>query len=398
MELSHRGKKGVPVVSQKLTIAIVGLRFGGEFVPLYANHPNVSQVVICDTDPEVSDQMAARFNIQEQRPDLDAVLADDHIDAVHLATPIPLHAEQSQSTLQAGKHCACAVPMALSLDDIEAVIKAQRTSGKTYMMMETAVKTREFLWAQEQVAQDRLGRIQFLRGTHYQAMESWGRHLGSLPRYWWGLPPMLYGTHAIAPVLALANTRASHVHCFGSGRMQPKLQEQYGNPFPVETAIFRLEGTDVAAEVTKSLFQTARAVTESFSVYGEHMSFEWQQLENDPSIVFRMTEQPGRANRSSESTELQAMQVTSERFTAPDRPDLLPAEIARFTQPTAEDRAGHRGSHPHLVHEFVRAIVEDRVPAMDAITAANWTGAGISAHESAMQNGAGVAIPNFDDI
>jgi predicted dehydrogenase len=385
-------------VSKKLTIAVVGLGFGGEFIPLYANHPDVSQVVICDTDPEVTGQMAGRFNVQEQRRDLDAVLADDQIDAVHLATPIPIHAEQSQSTLQAGKHCACAVPMALNLADIEAVIKAQRTSGKTYMMMETAVRTREFLWAQEQVAQGRLGRIQFLRGTHYQAMESWGRHPGSLPRYWWGLPPMFYGTHAIAPVLALANTRASHVHCFGSGRMRPELEEHYGNPFPVETAIFRLEGTDVAAEVTKSLFQTARAVTESFSVYGEHASFEWQQLEDDPSIVFRMTELPRGADKSARSTELQGMQVTSERFTAPDRPDLLPAEISRFTQPTAEDRAGHRGSHPHLVHEFVRAIVEDRPPAIDAITAANWTGAGIAAHESAMQDGAGVDVPDFNAL
>jgi hypothetical protein len=139
-------------------------------------------------------------------------------------------------------------------------------------------------------------------------------------------------------------------------------------------------------------------VTESFSVYGEHASFEWQQLEDDPSIVFRMTELPRGADKSARSTELQGMQVTSERFTAPDRPDLLPAEISRFTQPTAEDRAGHRGSHPHLVHEFVRAIVEDRPPAIDAITAANWTGAGIAAHESAMQDGAGVDVPDFNAL
>ena len=68
-------------MSKKLTIAVVGLGFGGEFIPLYANHPDVSQVVICDTDPEVTGQMAGRFNVQEQRRDLDAVLADDQIDA-----------------------------------------------------------------------------------------------------------------------------------------------------------------------------------------------------------------------------------------------------------------------------------------------------------------------------
>ena len=40
--------------------------------------------------------------------------------------------------------------------------------------------------------------------------------------------------------LALAETQAKAVHCFGSGVMRPELHEQYGNPFPVETAIYEL--------------------------------------------------------------------------------------------------------------------------------------------------------------
>jgi hypothetical protein len=46
--------------------------------------------------------------------------------------------------------------------------------------------------------------------------------------------------------------------------MREELHIQYDNPYPVETAIFRLEGSDVAAEVTRTLFHTARAYTESF--------------------------------------------------------------------------------------------------------------------------------------
>ena len=78
-----------------------------------------------------------------------------------------------------------------------------------------------------------------------------------------------------------------------------------------------------------------------------------------------------------------------ERPEIPYRPDRVPPALAGFAQ------GGHGGSHPHLVHEFVRSIVEGRPPAVDAARAANWTAAGLCAHESAMRQGEGVPIPDF---
>ena len=84
---------------------------------------------------------------------------------------------------------------------------------------------------------------------------------------------------------------------------------------------------------------------------------------------------------------------------------MLPKEIAPFTRSgkyddlnpstTFEVSGGHHGSHPHLVHEFARSIIENRRPTIDAYTAADWTAAGICAHESAMRNGELVVIPDF---
>ena len=51
-----------------------------------------------------------------------------------------------------------------------------------------------------------------------------------------------------------------------------------------------------------------------------------------------------------------------------------------------------------LGDEFVRSIIERRPPAIDAVTAANWTAAGICAHQSAMAGGDGIDIPRFDEI
>jgi hypothetical protein len=101
-------------------------------------------------------------------------------------------------------------------------------------------------------------------------------------------------------------------------------------------------------------------------------------------------------------------QVQSERPAPPDRADLLPEPVRKYTSRfvynnpkthlSFKQGGGHHGSHPHLVHEFVRSIIEDRAPWIDAGTAANWTAAGICAHESAMRGGAEVVIPNFTRV
>ena len=372
---------------QKIRMAVVGLGFGAEFVPIYLDHPDVETVTICDTNATRLQEVGEKFGIARRSNDIQDVLNALDIDAVHLVSGIPDHARQAVAVLNAGKHCACTVPMATTIDDIQAILAAQRQSGKHYMMMETAVYTRQFVHALAMHAQGEFGRIQFLRGAHYQDMEGW-------PSYWAGLPPMWYATHAISPLLALADTRAVKVHCFGSGQMRETLSQPYHNSWPVETAIFQLARPNLSAEVTRSLFHCARPYMESFVIYGENACYEWQ-MEDAPPAVFRMS--PVQAG--------QPRTVAIDYPAAPDRADLLPPEIQKYTQRfvynaehshlSFEQGGGHHGSHPHLVHEFVRSIVENRSPRIDAVTAANWTAAGICAHQSAMNGGQEVEIPEF---
>jgi predicted dehydrogenase len=374
-----------------LNVCVVGLGFGGSFPEIYRAHPDVDRVGICDANPARLNAFGERHGFEERYLSMEDVLGDATWDAVHLVTPIPLHAQQSVAVLRAGKHCACTVPAATSLDDLRALVAARRGSGRAYMMMETAVYTYHFLHARSMRDAGELGRIQFLRGAHNQDMEGW-------PRYWAGLPPMHYATHAVAPLLALAETRAARVHCFGSGAMRDELRSPYGNPFPVETAVFRLETPSLAAEVTRSLFQTARDYVESFTVLGEDAGMEWH-IENELPVVFRL--RPRKAGGWGRP-------CLVERFVPPPRNDLLPRELHRFTRhsvlmdeqnPHGSVLHGgaHHGSHPHLVNEFVRAVVEDRPTAIDAVKAADWTAAGICAHASAMAGGAAIDVPRFDE-
>ena len=86
--------------------------------------------------------------------------------------------------------------MATTVKDCLQVAEARRKARKVYMMMETAVYTREFLFVKEMADKGELGKIQFLRGSHQQNMS-----LPGWPDYWYGFPHALRDPRG-EPVLA----------------------------------------------------------------------------------------------------------------------------------------------------------------------------------------------------
>jgi len=364
---------------KKVRVAIIGLGFGAEFIPIYQNHPHAEMYAICQRNEKRLNEVGDALGVAKRYTRYEDVLKDPDVDAVHINTPIPDHAAQSLAGLKAGKHVACTVPMATTIEECGQLVEAQRASGKQYMMMETVVYSREFLFVKQLYDSGQLGRIQFLRGSHLQEMAGW-------PGYWEGLPPMHYATHCVSPCLHLPGKRAESVVCHGSGRISDALTSKYGSPFAVETATIKMADSHLCAEVTRSLFETARQYIESFDVYGDKIAFEWPRIEHEPCVLHH-GEKP-------------------ERVTVPDFAQLLPKGIQRFTTKGVYDSdekqhlsfiqgSGHGGSHPHLANEFLMAVVEGRRAVPDAVTSANWTMTGICAHQSAMQGGARVEIPRF---
>jgi predicted dehydrogenase len=368
---------------QKIRVAIVGLGFGAEFIPIYQAHPDAEMYAICRRNKGELDGCGDRFGIKARYSDYNELLKDPNIDAVHINSPIPDHAPQSLAALKAGKHVACTVPMGTSVEECKSLVDAQRASGKVYMMMETVVYSREYLFAKELYDRDVLGKIQFLRGSHQQDMDGW-------PEYWPGLPPMWYATHCVSPCLAILSepskpALAESVVCHGSGRIREDLIKKYNSPFAIETATFKIRGSDVVAEVTRSLFDTARQYRESFDVTGSRISFEWQQVEGeDPVLHTKGLPEP----------------AIPTRVKVPDYAGRLPDPIRKFTGAIHDathlsflQGAGHGGSHPHLAHNFLMACLGKQPAFPDAPTSANWTMVGICAHQSAMKGGERVPIP-----
>src|SRR5205085_8960250 len=136
-------------MAKRVRIAIVGLGFGAEFIPIYQNHPDAEMYAICRRNATELHKTGDRFGVKVRYTDYNELLKDAEIDAVHINSPIPDHAPQSLAALKAGKHVACTVPMGTTLDELHQLCKAQRKAKKTYMMMETVVYSREYLFAKD---------------------------------------------------------------------------------------------------------------------------------------------------------------------------------------------------------------------------------------------------------
>lgn len=367
-------------------VAIAGLGFGAEFIPIYQAHPDAEMFAICRRNRAELDACGDKFGIPKERryTSYEEMLKNPDVDAVHINSPIPDHGPQTIAALKAGKHVACTVPMATSKEQIKEIVELQRKVGKVYMMMETVVYAREYLFAKDLYDRGVLGRIQFLRGSHQQDMDGW-------PGYWPGLPPMWYATHCVSPCLAILSgpgkpAHAESVVCHGSGRIREEFIPKYGSPFAVETATFKIKGSDVCAEVTRSLYDTARQYRESFDVTASNVSFEWQQLEGEDPVLHMRG--------------LPEHQIPR-RVKVPDFAGRLPEPIRKFTGAIHDathlsfvQGGGHGGSHPHLAHNFLMAVLGEQPAFPDAATSANWTLVGICAHESAL-SGERVQIPVY---
>ena len=78
-------------MSKTINIAIIGLGFGAEFIPIYQKYPGVKLVAICQRNKSKLEEIGKAFNIEKRYTDYDELLKDPDIHAVHINTPIPDH-------------------------------------------------------------------------------------------------------------------------------------------------------------------------------------------------------------------------------------------------------------------------------------------------------------------
>ncbi|MGV2982863.1 Gfo/Idh/MocA family oxidoreductase [Microbacterium sp. AGC85] len=123
----------------KIRVAVVGASgaFGMKHLDGLKNIEDAEVTVVSATSQEKADAVAEQYGVANAVVGLDAVLEREDVDAVILATPTGLHAEQTQAVLAAGKHVQVEIPLADSLADAEATLAAAEASDRVAMVGHT---------------------------------------------------------------------------------------------------------------------------------------------------------------------------------------------------------------------------------------------------------------------
>jgi phthalate 4,5-cis-dihydrodiol dehydrogenase len=111
-------------------IGVVGLGLaGGVMVSAIKTHPAIALAGGADVDAALRERFAQAEGLPSY-PDMQGLLVDESINAIYVATPHQFHREHAIAALSAGKHVVVEKPMALSLDDCDAMIGAAARAGR----------------------------------------------------------------------------------------------------------------------------------------------------------------------------------------------------------------------------------------------------------------------------
>ena len=148
----------------RVRLGIIGT---GNIAPLnvagYLAHDRCDVVAVCDPRLEKATRMAAEWGVGKVYDSIDAILADDEIDAVEILTPTHMHRDHVVAAARAGKHVSCQKPIANSVAEAREMIAACKEAGVVFRVSECALHYPPLEKARELIAAGAIGTPQVIR-------------------------------------------------------------------------------------------------------------------------------------------------------------------------------------------------------------------------------------------
>ncbi len=150
-----------------LRIGLIGVgRGGSQLLPGLTHHPHVRLTAAADVRQSALDQLRAQFAVQTFTS-VEALCDSDAIDAVWIATPNHLHAGQAIVAAERGKHVIVSKPMAITLDEAEAMTEAAERNGVVLLAGHTQSMAPTIRAMADLVQGGDLGRLGMLHTWHF---------------------------------------------------------------------------------------------------------------------------------------------------------------------------------------------------------------------------------------
>ncbi len=401
-----------------ISLGIVGLgMFGSVFVPLFKSHPLVSRIALCDIEPERIAKFANEPYMQDKFKPSDAYetledICKSDLDALVIITQPWLHAPQCIKAMESGKDVYSAVPIIMVpdgdeiMDWCDKLIDTCRRTGKNYMLGETTYYRPATMFCRKKAAEKAFGDFIYAEGEYFHDTDSGGLYMvaknrlnSKAGREWQKVlkekysdkgiksGPMHYPTHSTSGPVCVMKAHAVKVTAYGFLSRNLSFQDP---PIQNEVALFKMNnGATVRIcefrEVAGSI-----ADHETFRILGTRGSYMENQWKEVPREL-PLDENHARPLRVSQLTDAEMR-------------DPLPPEVVKEFKKTMnigrDDSSdflstGHGGSHLYLVNEFVDAVANHRMPAINIWEATRYMVMGVMAHKSALKGGETLPVPDW---
>ncbi len=287
----------------KLRCGVAGLRRGKLFVKTLSAIEDCEVVAVCDPNPASFEDLSGPAT----HTDYGSFL-DEKLDIVAVISPGPVHADQSLQALERGANVLCETPCVYSLDEAQQIAAAVEKTGLKYMLAEDYIWSGWFVALQRMAAEGKFGQIVYAEGdyTHDCRDIMLADQHGFVPyaerdkhpnakKTWRAtdLPPILYSSHTLGPILRLMGDRVRSAYGLSiAGRAAPDLA-----PTDLESALFETQNgaiirltngftlahpmalyyNFVGTRGSAKVFNTGRTTVKWWTEVGEKMK-GWQEL------------------------------------------------------------------------------------------------------------------------
>lgn len=405
-------------MNKKIRIAVIGCgRFSPFFIPLFKAHPVVEKVYVCDEKRDRADEFSKRFGV-DIIDSFEEALASDEINSVAVFTQRFKHGQMVIDALKAGKHVYSAVPGAITVNEIVEIEKLVRETKLTYSMGETGYYRAAAIFCRREFAKGTFGKFVYAE-AHYNhdirnMEESFRSSGGDDWKKYAGIPPMYYPTHSTSMILStMPGVYAKKVIALGfSGSPRTDIygvdgQNLYNNPFANTTMLLELSNGGIARVSENRCVGWRAPETYISQYYGTNGGYEFSVAHHH--LAHWDPDRTGKVIMEDVTKELQPKCISDKVYSDYANTiqeiadgsgfyDTVPIQpVERLPEQFKGMKNGHNGTHHFLIDDFCRAFETGKLSPTNIWQVARYNIPGLLAHESALQGGVAIDVPDLGD-
>lgn len=255
-------------MSKKVRVLLVGAAFSGDLhMEGYSRCTDLAEVVaICDKDPTRIKALADRYGISNYQSydNYDQALEEVDCDLVDICLPNFLHKDVAVKAFAKGKHVICEKPLATTVEDAEAMVRAAEQAGKKLYYAEDWLFAPALNRTLEIIEEGAIGKPLYIRARECHS----GSHspFAQTIRYCGGGCMVHLGIHPLGFLLALKDGKWKELVAMTSGGSQDNFIHKGMEGEDWSACIMKFE--DGTSALIEANYITAGGMEDTIDIYG----------------------------------------------------------------------------------------------------------------------------------